>query len=249
MHRILFICRGNICRSTMAQFVMEDLVRRAGRGAEFTIDSAATSTEELGNPPHPGTVRVLNRAGVPVGEHRARQVRRAEYDDWDLIVYMDAENARGLRRILDDDPNGKCVRLLELTVAPIELGGPQEQLALHDLLDGLVGIAVEDDRDIAVRVVRVGVGEVVLDGILRVGAGDHGRHASHLGGMVELGHTARASRQHACGDEDGCGEGLVCDARPEGPFRSVCARSRAAAGGRQPRRTRCAFNLSGADDG
>ena len=115
MHRILFICRGNICRSTMAQFVMEDLVRRAGRGAEFTIDSAATSTEELGNPPHPGTVRVLNRAGVPVGEHRARQVRRAEYDDWDLIVYMDAENARGLRRILDDDPNGKCVRLLDLT--------------------------------------------------------------------------------------------------------------------------------------
>ncbi len=192
----------------------------------------------------------LREVGVPVPPHRARQIERAEYDAWDRIVYMDAKNARGLRRILDDDPNGKCVRLLDLTVAPpIELGGPQEQLALHDLLDGLVGIAVEDDRDIAVRVVRVGVGEVVLDGILRVGARDHGRHASHLGGMVELGHTARASRQHACGDEDGCGEGLVCDARPEGPFRSVCARSRAAAGGRQPRRTRYAFNLTGADDG
>lgn len=112
MNRILFVCHGNICRSTMAQFVMEDLVRRAGRASEFEIDSAATSTEEIGSRPHPGTVTKLAEVGVPVGEHRARQVRRDEYGAWDLIVYMDAENERGLRRLLGGDPDGKCVRLL-----------------------------------------------------------------------------------------------------------------------------------------
>ena len=96
MHRILFICHGNICRSTMAQFVLQDMADRAGRADEFVIDSAATSREEIGNPPHRGTVNKLREVGVPVLPHRARQIERAEYDAWDLIVYMDAENARGL---------------------------------------------------------------------------------------------------------------------------------------------------------
>ena len=94
MQRVLFICHGNICRSTMAESVFTELVRRAGREAEFAIDSAATSTEEIGNPPHRGTVAKLREVGIPVVAHRARQVRRAEYGDWDHIVYMDAENAR-----------------------------------------------------------------------------------------------------------------------------------------------------------
>ena len=113
MTRILFVCHGNICRSTMAQFVMEELVRRAGREGEFRIDSAATSREEIGNPPHPGTVGKLRREGVPVGSHRARQLRREDYDAWDHIVYMDAENARGVARILGGDPEGKVSRLLD----------------------------------------------------------------------------------------------------------------------------------------
>ena len=113
MTRILFVCHGNICRSTMAQFVMEELVRRAGREGEFRIDSAATSREEIGNPPHPGTVGKLRRESVPVGSHRARQLRREEYDAWDHIVYMDAENARGVARILGGDPEGKVSRLLD----------------------------------------------------------------------------------------------------------------------------------------
>ena len=114
MHRVLFICHGNICRSTMAQFVFEDLVRRAGREGEFLVDSAATSREELGHPPHHGTVSKLAEVGVPVGKHRARQMRADEYADWDVIAYMDGENARGLARILGDagDPEGKCRRLL-----------------------------------------------------------------------------------------------------------------------------------------
>lgn len=71
MHRILFICHGNICRSTMAESVMTELVRRAGRSGEFTIDSAATSFEEIGNPPHRGTVAKLREVGIPVVPHRA----------------------------------------------------------------------------------------------------------------------------------------------------------------------------------
>lgn len=124
MHRILFICHGNICRSTMAQFVMEELVRRAGREDEFVIDSAATSSEELGNPPHRGTVAKLRAEGIPVGRHRARRVRRDEYGSWDHIVYMDAENAWGLSRILGDDPDHKVSRLLDWTSRPGDVADP-----------------------------------------------------------------------------------------------------------------------------
>ena len=124
MTRILFVCHGNICRSTMAQFVMEELVRRAGREDEFEIDSAATSSEELGNPPHHGTVRKLREKGFPVGHHLARRVRRDEYGDWDHIIYMDAENAWGLGRILGGDPEGKVSRLLDWTDAPRDVADP-----------------------------------------------------------------------------------------------------------------------------
>ena len=90
MHRVLFICHGNICRSTMAESVMTELVRRAGREKEFEIDSAATSYEEIGNPPHQGTVAKLHEVGIPVVPHRARIITRAEYYSWDQIIYMDA---------------------------------------------------------------------------------------------------------------------------------------------------------------
>lgn len=137
MHRILFICHGNICRSTMAQFVMEDLVRRAGREGEFAIDSAATSREELGNPPHRGTVRRLREAGVAVGEHRARQVARSEYGSWDLLVYMDEENLRGLRRIFPDDPERKMAKLLSFAPADAPLSPPARDIrgAVRDVAD------------------------------------------------------------------------------------------------------------------
>lgn len=124
MKRILFICHGNICRSTMAQFVMQDLVNKAGRASEFSIDSAATSTEELGNGPHYGTVAKCRQMGVPVLKHRARQIKAADYDRWDYIVYMDGENARGLRRILHGDPQDKVSRLLDWTDRPCDVADP-----------------------------------------------------------------------------------------------------------------------------
>ena len=140
MQRILFICHGNICRSTMAHFVFAELVRRAGREDEFVVDSAATSTEEIGNPPHPGTVAKLREAGIPVLPHRARQVRCDEYGDWDQIVYMDAENARGLRRIFGSDPASKISRLLDWTDRPGDVADPwytgDFDATYRDALDG-----------------------------------------------------------------------------------------------------------------
>ena len=124
MTKVLFICHGNICRSPMAEFVMKDLVDKAGLSDQFEIASAATSTEEIGNPPHHGTVAKLREVAIPVVAHRARQVRRAEYGDWDHIVYMDAENARGLRRIFGDDPDGKITRLLDWTERPGDVADP-----------------------------------------------------------------------------------------------------------------------------
>ncbi|MDD5823311.1 MAG: low molecular weight phosphotyrosine protein phosphatase [Firmicutes bacterium] len=100
MIRILFICHGNICRSTMAEFVMKDLVNKAGLSDNFAIDSAATSNEEIGNDVHPGTKRTLEKHGVPYGRHRARRMTSAEYADWDYIIAMDEENLRGLASIL-----------------------------------------------------------------------------------------------------------------------------------------------------
>ena len=113
MKRILFVCHGNICRSTMAEFVFKHLLRRKGLEKEFYVDSAATSTEELGNPVHPGTRRKLVQVGIPCGEHRARQLRREEYDAFDLFIGMDHANLRNMRRILGDDPEGKIHSLLD----------------------------------------------------------------------------------------------------------------------------------------
>ena len=144
MHRILFICHGNICRSTMAESVMTELVRRAGRSDEFAIDSAATSREEIGNPPHRGTVSKLTQVGIPVVPHRARPITRAEYDDWDHIVYMDAENARGLARILGGDPDGKVSRLLDWTDRPGDVTDPwytgNFDATYRDILDGCTSL-------------------------------------------------------------------------------------------------------------
>ena len=144
MTRVLFICHGNICRSTMAQSVFAELVRRAGREDEFVIDSAATSTEEIGNPPHRGTVAELREVGIPVVEHRARQVRRSEYDTWDYIIYMDSENRRGLKRIFPSDPAGKITRLLDWTDRPGDVADPwytgDFDATYRDVLDGCTAL-------------------------------------------------------------------------------------------------------------
>lgn len=124
----------------MAQFVFEELVRRAGREGEFEADSAATSREEIGNPPHRGTVNKLREVGIPMRAHRARQITRGEYADWDHIVYMDAENAGDLNRILHGDPDGRVSRLLDWTDAPHDVADPRYtgdfDATYNDVLEG-----------------------------------------------------------------------------------------------------------------
>ena len=105
--RILFVCHGNICRSTMAEFVLKDMVTRRELAERFHIESAATSTEEIGNPVHPGTAAVLREHGIGGFEvKRARQLRRADYDAFDFIIGMDTANIRNMNWRLGGDPDG-----------------------------------------------------------------------------------------------------------------------------------------------
>ena len=118
MTKILFVCHGNICRSTMAQFVFDYLARQKGLGSEFYLDSAATSTEELGNPVHPGTRRKLAQVGIPCPTHYARQLRKEEYGKFDLLIGMDQANLRNMGRMLGGDPEGKIHGLLDYAGRP-----------------------------------------------------------------------------------------------------------------------------------
>ncbi len=115
MTKILFVCHGNICRSPMAEFVMKDMAKKCGRDAEFYIESAATSTEEIGNDIHYGTRSKLRAEGIPFSRRAARQMRRRDYGEFDLIVGMDRYNISNILRITGGDPDGKVKRLLDFT--------------------------------------------------------------------------------------------------------------------------------------
>ena len=113
--KILFVCLGNICRSPMAEFVMKDLVRKAGLEHQFEIASAAVSREELGNPVYPPARRELQKHGIACEGHRAHQITRREYDYYDRVYYMDESNLRHLRRLLPDVK--RCFPLCDHDVA------------------------------------------------------------------------------------------------------------------------------------
>ena len=112
MIKVLFLCHGNICRSTMCESVMTHLVKNRHLSPLFTIASAATSRVELGNPPHYGTVPKLRQVGIPVIPHRAIQMTRADYDNYDYLIGMDSANIRNMTRIAGGDPEGKIYKLL-----------------------------------------------------------------------------------------------------------------------------------------
>ena len=116
MIKLLFVCHGNICRSPMAEFIMKDLVAKAGRGSDFEIASAAVSREELGNPVYPPARRELQKHGISCQGHAAHQITEAELAYYDQIYYMDASNARYLRRLFGDSA-AKCSPLLSRDVA------------------------------------------------------------------------------------------------------------------------------------
>lgn len=122
--KILFVCHGNICRSPMAEFIMKDLVKKAGQENEFYIESAATSTEEIGNSVYPPARQMLASHGISCKGKTARQMTRRDYQEFDLLIGMDSWNIRNMNRIVGDDPEDKIHKLLDYTSRPGDVADP-----------------------------------------------------------------------------------------------------------------------------
>lgn len=145
MINILFVCHGNICRSPTAEFIMKEMVSKAGLEAEYHIASAATSTEELGSGIYPPSRRLLSDYGIDCSAKRARQITNQDYEDFDYLIGMDRYNARNMRRWYGDDPEGKIYNLLDFAgrvgeeVADPWYSGEFE-LTWRDVMEGCAGI-------------------------------------------------------------------------------------------------------------
>ena len=118
MTKIIFLCHGNICRSPMAEFVMKDLVAKAGLSDKFEIASAATSTEEIGNPVYPPARRKLAEHGISCEGKTARQMTRRDYETYDYLIAMDHNNLRNMARFVGGDPEHKVSLLMDHTRRP-----------------------------------------------------------------------------------------------------------------------------------
>ncbi len=124
MIKILFICHGNICRSAMSKFVMNDLIEKAGLSGEILTDSAATSSEELGMPLYPPAYAELQKHGINGDGHKARRMKQDDYDKYDLILGMDYENLYNMKRLWPKDPKRKIHLLMDYTDRPGEVADP-----------------------------------------------------------------------------------------------------------------------------
>ncbi len=147
MKRILFVCHGNICRSPMAEFVMKKMVSDAGIADQFEIASAATSTEEIGNPVYPPARRKLAEHGISCEGKTARQITRRDYEHYDYIVAMDINNLRNLQRVLGEDKLHKISLLLNYTDHPRDVADPwytgNFEATWQDVNDGCKGLLEE----------------------------------------------------------------------------------------------------------
>ncbi len=124
MIKILFVCHGNICRSTMCESIFTHMVKERNLTDQFYIDSCATSTEEIGNPPHRGTIQKLREMKIPVAPHRARQITWNDYKEFDYIIGMDTWNIRNLNRMLRGDPDGKVYKLMSFAGSGRDIADP-----------------------------------------------------------------------------------------------------------------------------
>ena len=144
MIKILFVCHGNICRSPMAEFIMKDLTEKAGLAADFHIESAATSNEEIGNPVYPPARRKLAEHHIGCSGKTARRLTKEDYARYDLMVGMDHANIRNMRRICGGDASGKIHMLMEYSQRPGEVADPwytgDFEQAWQDVLEGCQGL-------------------------------------------------------------------------------------------------------------
>jgi len=147
MIKVLFICHGNICRSTMAQSVFAHMVKQRGLDNKFEIDSAATSREEIGNSPHYGTVRKLQQEGIPVVPHRARQMTKEDYNYYDYLIGMDTANIRNMNAIAGGDKAGKIYKMLSFAGSGRDVADPwytgDFDATYEDIVAGLEGFLKE----------------------------------------------------------------------------------------------------------
>lgn len=144
MIKILFVCHGNICRSPMAEFVMKDLLNKKGIAGQFEIASAATSTEEIGNPIYPPAKRKLKEHGISCEGKTARQMTKKDYAYYDYIIAMDRLNLRNMPRFVGNDPDNKISLLMDFTNHPGDVADPwytgDFDATLNDVCEGCVGI-------------------------------------------------------------------------------------------------------------
>ena len=144
MVKILFVCHGNICRSPMAEFVMKDLVEKNGVSEEFEIASAATSTEEIGNPVYPPAKRKLNEHGISCEGKTARQMTKEDYTYYDYIIAMDRINIRNMTKFAGNDPDNKISLLMDFTSHLKDVADPwytgDFETTWNDVYEGCVGI-------------------------------------------------------------------------------------------------------------
>jgi len=143
MIKVLFICHGNICRSTMAQSIFTYQASEKGLDYMFEVSSAATSREEIGNTPHYGTVGKLREVGIPLVPHRAIQMTKADYDYYDFLIGMDTYNIRNMSRIAGGDPDGKIYSLLQFSDSNRDIADPwytgNFDETYNDIIEGLEG--------------------------------------------------------------------------------------------------------------
>ena len=144
MIKILFVCHGNICRSPMAEFVMKELVNKKGMTDQFEIASAATSTEEIGNPVYPPAKRKLKEHGISCEGKTARQMIKADYTYYDYIIAMDRFNLRNMTRFVGNDPDNKVSLLMDFTNHPGDVADPwytgDFDATWNDVNEGCIGI-------------------------------------------------------------------------------------------------------------
>ena len=144
MIKVLFVCHGNICRSTMAEFVFKDMVKKENLEDKFLILSAATSDEEIGNHIHSGTRRKLKEVGVIFDESKtAVRIKKSDYDKFDYSIGMDSMNVVNMKKVFGGDPDGKIFKLLYFSGLERDIADPwytgNFDITYEDIVMGLSG--------------------------------------------------------------------------------------------------------------